>query len=201
MSNELIVLGSGGHAKVVIATAQAAGFDVVAVFDDDESLRGCDVLGVPIEGTNAEGAAKGIPAVIGIGSNRVRLKFAEELRCDWKSVIHPHALVHDSVSIGSGTVVMAGVIVQPGVSIGSHVIVNTGASIDHDCVLESGVHVGPGARLCGDVKVGRGSLLGVGSAFIPGVTIGAWCIVGGGAAVTNSVCAHQKLVGVPAKSR
>tara|TARA_R110002073_G_scaffold74100_2_gene181075 strand:- start:71598 stop:72203 length:606 start_codon:yes stop_codon:yes gene_type:complete len=200
MSAKLVVLGAGGHAKVVIATAQALGYEVIGAYDDG-SRAGQSVLGIPILGNTAEAVASNYPAVLGIGSNRVRHKLSSELSCEWICLVHPAAVVHESVVLGAGTVIFAGVVVQPETVIGDHVILNTGSSVDHDCQLGNAVHVGPGARLCGGVSVGEGSLLGVGSAVIPGVNIGSWCSVGAGAAVIRDCGDGKTVVGIPAQER
>lgn len=198
-----VVVGAGGHAKVVIATLQAAGHTVQAVLDDNEAKIGTAVLGIPITGPTAALAEFGAaPAVLAIGDNRRRCELVEAFRDQhWGIAVHPRAVVHASVCLGAGTVVFAGAIVQPEAVLGPHTIINTGASVDHDCRLGRGVHVAPGARLAGDVWVGDGALLGLGSVVLPGVSIGAWATVGAGAVVTASVPDHRVAVGVPARLR
>lgn len=198
MSKQLVILGAGGHAKVVIATAHAAGYEVVGAYDDG-SRQGEFVLGVPILGSTEEALASGYPAILGIGNNKARHRLSSELSCEWLTLVHPAATVHESVTLGAGTVVFAGVVVQPETIVGEHVILNTGCSVDHDCQLGDAVHVGPGARLCGGVSVGEGTLVGVGAAAIPCVRIGTWCVVGAGASVVQNHGDAKRIVGTPAR--
>jgi sugar O-acyltransferase (sialic acid O-acetyltransferase NeuD family) len=198
----LVVVGCGGHAKVVIATAQAAGIDVQSVVDDATDRWGSQVLGVPVIGATA-----GILddpdaiAVLAIGSNATRARLAATARCQFATVVHPGAIVHPSVALGPGTVVFAGAVIQPDTRIGPHGIVNTGASIDHDCRLGATVHLAPGSRLAGAVALGDGVFIGIGAAVVPGVRIGAWTTVGAGAAVVGDLPAGAVAVGVPARPR
>ncbi|MBL8848585.1 MAG: sugar transferase, partial [Planctomycetaceae bacterium] len=151
----VFVIGAGGHAKVVIATLQAAGQTAAAVLDDDPAQWGRTVLGVPVVGPVCTLERElGRQAVIAIGSNAVRRRIAKELRAEWVTVVHPSACVHATVLLGAGTVVFAGAVIQPDAAIGAHCIINTGASIDHDCRLGDFVHAAPGVRLAGDVEVG-----------------------------------------------
>jgi sugar O-acyltransferase (sialic acid O-acetyltransferase NeuD family) len=197
-----VVIGSGGHAAVVVSTIQAAGESVRIVLDDDPRVWGGDVLGVPVTGPiSASAVRSGEVAVIGIGSNHARRDLAGRLQLVWGIAVHPSAVVHSSVELGEGTVVFAGAILQPRTRVGRHVIVNTAASIDHDGILEDYVHIAPGARLSGNVTVREGALLGVGSAAIPGTTVGAWAVVGGGGAVVADVPGGVTVVGVPARPR
>jgi sugar O-acyltransferase (sialic acid O-acetyltransferase NeuD family) len=196
----LMVVGSGGHAKVVIATAQAAGIEVQAVVDDAPARWGATVLGVPVIGATARVLDDDDAiAVLAIGGNAARARLGASARCRFATVVHPSAVVHPTAVLGPGTVVFAGAVIQPDVRIGAHGIVNTGASIDHDCVLGDAVHIAPGARLAGSVSIGDGVFIGIGAAVIPGVAIGAWTTVGAGAAVVTDLPPQVVAVGVPAR--
>lgn len=195
------VFGAGGHAKVVIATLREAGFSPSVVLDDDPTLQGRQVLGVPVLGPMSSLADHRVDgAVIGIGTNAVRMRIAEGLReVPWVTVIHPAAVVHSTVQLGPGTVVFAGAVIQPDTTCGQHVIVNTSASIDHDCVIEDFSHVAPGVHLAGGVRVARAAFVGIGSAVIPGRQIGAGAMVGAGSVVIHDVPAATTVAGSPAR--
>src|SRR5262249_19405674 len=145
----VVILGAGGHAKVVIGTLQAAGHRVAAVLDDDGSRRGQTLLGLPLVGALAELAGTGeTQAVLAVGDNRVRERLARQFRnVAWVTAVHPSAYVHPSVSLGPGTLLFAGAVVQPDAVIGAHVIVNTRATVDHDCQVGDFVHLAPGVHL------------------------------------------------------
>ncbi len=197
------VIGAGGHAKVVVATLLAAGFEVAGLFDSNAELWGRSVLGVEVVGGTETLFERGISsAVLAVGDNRRRSELAGELAArglDWPAVVHPSAVVHESAEVGAGSVVFAGALIQPDSRVGSHSIVNTGASLDHDCALGDFVHLAPGTRLAGGVTVGAGAFLGVGCSVLPGVKIGEWAVVGAGAAVIRDVEAGRIVKGVPAR--
>lgn len=197
---EALVVGAGGHAKVVLATLDALGVPVAGVLDDAPASD--EVLGVRVLGPVALLADHAGPAVLAIGSNAVRQRLAEAYsQVDWLTAVHPSAVVHASVRIGAGSLVAAGAVVQPDAVIGRHVILNTGATVDHDSRVGDFAHVAPGVHLSGGVTVGEGGFLGVGSCAIPGVTVGAWATVGAGAAVVRDLPARTTSVGVPARPR
>lgn len=199
---ELVVVGAGGHAKVVVATARAAGFRVVAIVDDAQRRWGDQLLGVPVSGpTEPVLQDLGARVVLAIGDNGVRLRLVATACCRFVSVVHPSAIVDATVRLGAGSVVFAGAVIQPDTTIGAHAIVNTAASIDHDCVLGQAVHVAPGARLAGNVTLGDEVFVGIGAVVIPGVTIGARTVVGAGAAVVRDLPAGIVAAGVPARAR
>lgn len=199
MAQELIVVGAGGHAKVVIATARAAGFRVIGAVDDDQARWGSTILGVVISGPVARVLEdRDARAVLAIGNNATRRRLGAAA-CAWATVVHPSAIVDASVALGAGSVVFAGAIIQPDARLGAHAIVNTGASIDHDCVLGDAVHVAPGARLAGNVALGDEVFFGIGAVAIPGVSVGARTTVGAGAAVVDDLPADVVAAGVPAR--
>ncbi|HOT90411.1 MAG TPA: acetyltransferase [Anaerolineae bacterium] len=195
------VLGGGGHAKVVISTLLAAGFEIAAVYDDAAAKWGQMCLGFRICGPfSTLPTAAPIAAVAAVGDNRTRQAIVEQFKnIQWVTVIHPRAWVHSSVIIGGGTVVFAGAVIQPETYIGEHCIINTGATVDHECRIGDYVHVAPGVHLAGNVNVHNGALLGIGSVVLPGVDVGDWTTVGAGGVVIHDLPGHSKAIGVPAK--
>jgi sugar O-acyltransferase (sialic acid O-acetyltransferase NeuD family) len=202
MKNDpVLVIGAGGHGKVVIGTLQAAGFTIASVFDDDQKKWGSEILGVRVNGPVSDAPKFGSAAVIGLGLNRERQRISTVLDLIWVTAIHPRAWVHPSTVLGDGTVVFAGATVQPDTVIGRHSIVNTGATIDHDCAIGDFAHIAPGASLAGGVHLGTGAFMGTGSCAIPGVRIGEWTTVGAGAAVVRNLPSGVVAVGLPATPR
>jgi len=202
----VLLIGAGGHAKVVLDAMLATGqFEVLGLLDSDPSRTGSHVLGVPVLGDETllqQGAYERSALLLCIGDNARRLELAARYKLMGRrflSVCHPTVSLGRETEIGDGTVILAGAVANPGTSIGAHCIVNTCASIDHDCRLADGVHVSPGARLAGGVCVGKGAHIGIGASVLPGVSIGALAKVGAGAVVLSDVPEGVTVVGVPAK--
>lgn len=204
--NQLLILGAGGHAKVIAEAAEAKGiWSKIAFLDDrfatlDGSLR-WPVLG-KVEKAGCF-AAEYSHAIVAIGDSRKRLEWLDMLTplgFRIPALIHPTAWVSPSASLAEGCVVMANATVQADARLGRGCIVNTGASVDHDCRIGEGVHVCPGASLGGEVSVGFGSWLGIGCSVIQGVRIGGHVTVGAGAAVISDISDCLTVVGVPARS-
>jgi sugar O-acyltransferase (sialic acid O-acetyltransferase NeuD family) len=195
-----LVIGAGGHAKVVMAALRDAGYSIAAILDDDPDKWGKDYFGAPVVGGSERLKEMPYDAVIAVGDNNARREISERCPgCRWLTAVHPAAYVHDSVRLGRGSVIMAGCVIQPDSRIGGHVIVNTGASVDHDCEIGDFVHIAPGARLAGGVSVGEGALIGINSVVLPGKRIGAWAVVGAGSVVIDDVPPYATVAGVPAR--
>ncbi len=200
----LVIIGAGGHAKVVASTALASGVPVRGFLDDNPALVNKKIGHYAVLGEIAQLGFKNFTAVVfGLGNNHLRKNLALQYQqsSQWPVLIHPHAYVHPSAKLGQGTVVFAGAIIQPDVEIGEHCIINTGATVDHDCRIGSYSHLAPGVHLAGTVTLGEGVFLGIGSVVIPEIQIGDWVQVAAGAAVVNSIPALKKVMGVPAKEK
>ena len=185
--NRLIIIGAGGHGKVVADIAAKIGYTDIC-FADDHAKGQC--LGFPILGGTAcleawnDGATD---FVIGIGNNAVRKKIAEEYDINWVRLVHPSAQIGLRASIGRGTVVMAGAVINACASVGEHCIINTHAVVEHDDRIGNYVHLSPGVTLSGTVTVGECTWLGTGTSVINNVDIGANVTVGVGSVVIRSI--------------
>lgn len=204
-AKRLIIVGAGGHAKVVADVALTAGFDVLGFADDERKeapLPGFRVLcGVGELASTVQGLDD-VYAVIAVGDNAIRKRIAERLRnggIALATVVHPSSCVSQFAWLGLGTVIMPGVVVNAGARIGDHVILNTSCSIDHDCTIADFVHISPGAHLAGSVSVGEGVHVGIGAAIIPGKCVREWSVVGAGAVVVKDVPPGVVVAGVPAR--
>ncbi|MGF1634654.1 MAG: acetyltransferase [Phycisphaerae bacterium] len=205
----IVILGAGGHGKVVLDILQAAGgHEVVGFLDADDRHHGQVVLGTPVLGaTNLlpklkrEGVAG---AIVAVGDNAVRQQLAREVveaGLELVSAVHPTASVAASASIGPGVVVcrLAAVCVE--VRLETACIVNTAAVVDHECVVGAGAHICPGVRLAGRVTVGERAFVGIGASVIQCRQIGEDAVVGAGAVVIDDVEPGEKVVGVPARCK
>ena len=191
--NLMYLYGASGHAKVIIDIIKSMGMPIDGIFDDNINifnLKGFDVK------HNWKGES---PIIISIGYNEVRKRIAEKLNCKFAKAIHSSAIISPSVSIGEGSVVVAGAIINADAIVGKHCIINTGASVGHECVISDFVHIAPHSTLCGNVYVGEGSWVGAGAVVIPGIKIGKWCTIGAGAVVIRDVPDNAVVAGVPAK--
>jgi sugar O-acyltransferase (sialic acid O-acetyltransferase NeuD family) len=207
----LVLLGAGGHAKVMIALARAAGHKVLGVCDPVlavhaiASWENLDVLGddrVLNELTPGRVALLLGIGHVAAGNLRERLYASWRVRgYDFPVMLHPTAWVAPGVVLGEGVQVMAGSVIQPGCEIRANSIVNTRASIDHDCFVGSNVHVAPGATLCGSVTVEDGVFIGAGATVIQGLRIGSGAIVGAGVTVVRDLPPCTTIIGAPNRLR
>lgn len=201
---KIFVYGASGHAKVVIDVIEQQGlYEVAFLADDNPALKDTELYGYRVIGGKPELLASGISkGVVAIGSNRARAVVSEWLVAngfDLLTAVHPRASVGRGVTIGEGTVVMAGAVINSDTTIGRNAIINTRASIDHDCTIGDNVHIAPGSVLCGTVTVGECSFVCAGTTIIPNLNIGKFVIVGAGSTVIRDVPDSMTVAGTPAR--
>lgn len=204
----VIVIGAGGHARVVIEALLEMGITPIGATDANTSRVGETLLGIEILGDDhalEQHPPSQVDLVMGIGSTQVGL-FRKELFQIFKNrgyrfagVRHPSAVISRETTIGEGAQIMAGAIIQPGCTISQGVIVNTGARVDHDSFIGSFSHIAPGVILAGNVQVGDNCHVGCGALVLQNIRIGDGATVGLGAAVIRDVHPEICVVGNPAK--
>jgi len=204
-SPPLVIIGAGGHGRVVAALALRCGRVVKGFLDDTSEAKvdGFSVLGGDeyLDSTHTLDShfAVGLGARSSWKRRREICRFISSRGFVAPQLIDPDASLAASVRLGFGTQVLMGSRVQHGASIGDWCIVNTATVVEHDCRIGANAHVAPGAVLCGGVTVGEGAFIGAGSVIKEGVTIGSHATVGLGAVVISHVPEGQTVVGVPAR--
>ena len=204
-----IIIGGGGHAKVLIELIHCINEQHRIIGVVDRALKkGDNVQGIPVLGNDdviLEYASSEVRLVNGVGSvneNNLRESIFNRMQSDhyqFATLIHPTAYMSPTALISEGSVIMAGAVVQSNVIIGRNVIVNTRCSIDHDSRIGDHVHIAPGATISGNVHIHTGAFIGIGSSIIQGVQIGEKSLIGAGACVIRNVPDYYRALGVPAK--
>ena len=194
--NKIVIIGAGGHGRVVADIARACGYEEIVFLDDADRILASGKIADFIK--YKENAS----FVVAIGNSKVREKIQNQLLdngCEIARLIHPNSVIGSNVYIGIGTVVMAGTVINNGARIGDGVIINTSSSVDHDDVIGDYSHVSVGAHLAGTVEVGNHTWIGVGSAVSNNVSICEKCMIGAGAVVVKNIEESGTYIGVPAR--
>lgn len=206
---EIVIIGAGGHAKVII--------DIILqrkkILNDNLLIKGIlddsfnenekkDLFGISIIGkiNKILELPSNIYYIIAIGNNSIRKKISENYsNKKFMTLIHPRSIIGEKVTIGTGTVIMAGTIINSYTKIGKHCIINTGSVIEHDSLIENYVHISPNAILCGGVIIGEETWVGAGAIIIQGKKVEKKVIIGAGTIIINNIEEYCKVVGNPAR--
>lgn len=206
--NRCVILGCGGHGRVVLdILRQSGGVELAGFVDSNREVVGRHVDGLKVLGTpddlprlrNEHGITQ---AIVAVGYNGVRRNFAEQLSVQGFqliSAIHPSANIASTATIGRNTVIAAGALVCAHCQVGDSVILNTGSIVDHESIVGTASHVCPGARIAGRVVIESGAFVGIGSTVIQCLRVGCEAVIGAGAVVIEDVPSMATVVGVPAR--
>ena len=207
MDKPVIIIGAGGHARVLYDCLRLLSVEVLGALDrcpppvdredsipiigDDSAI--CAYSNDAVELVNGLGS---------IGDTSLRAGIYNKFKkqgYSFRTLIHPAATVARDCDLGEGVQVLAGAVINTGTKISADAIINTGATVDHDCFIGSHAHIAPGCTISGGVRVGIGTHIGAGATVIQGVAIGDTALVGAGALVLRDVPTGVKVAGVPAK--
>ena len=205
--DRIVVIGGGGHSKVLISVLKKTGYAIAGYTDKQD--RGT-ILGVPHLGGDSilpellrdYGSCL---AVIGIGkidTSGLRLALQHEIAAlgfAFPFIVASSAVVNEAVVLGEGTVVFDSVVVNSGSEIGRACILNTNSTIEHDCRLGDNVHIAPGVILSGGVTIGSNCMIGIGANVIQSVNICADCLIGAGSTIVKDITIPGTYVGNMAK--
>lgn len=203
MNKRIVIIGASGHGKVVANIAKLNDYNEILFLDDDESKTMCGLY--PVVGTSKsllEFIERDYECIVAIGNNKIRKNIFDKLveqGAKIATLIHPSAVIDETVAISKGTAVMANVVINASTTVGKACIVNTASTVDHDCIIEDYVHISPGVNIAGTVIVGSESWMGIGVKVSNNIKINNNCIVGAGSVVIKDIQDEGIYVGVPIK--
>ena len=206
MCHKIVVLGAGGHAKVVADIIIKTKNILIGFLDDNVAIgntiirynnQELKVIGKINDSIKLFNQYKDLEFIIAIGNNEIRKSLSNEYNLPYTTLVHPSANIGVDVKLGKGTVIMPNVIINPGTNVGNHCIINSGAIIEHDNIIEDYVHVSPNATLCGTVKIGAMTHIGAGSTVKNNIEICGGCVIGAGSVVVKDILEQGTYIGVP----
>jgi UDP-perosamine 4-acetyltransferase len=203
---KLIIIGAGGHTRVVIDIAELLGYEIKGIIDINYQNQNEKILTYPVIGNiNILGKydPREVNIFISIGDSKVRYNYynkVKEIGFNIPTLIHPTAIISKHVIIGEGSLINAGVIINSKVKIGCNTIINTGSIIDHETIINDNVHVAPGCKIAGRVYIDDFSFIGIGTCIVDKIKIGKSVIVGAGTVVINDIDSGDIVAGIPGKS-
>lgn len=202
---KVVIIGAGGHAKVIVDILQQnEEYEVAGLVDNNPSSS---FWNIPVLGNDddLEWIYQRLEiryAFVALGNGKIRERVTKKVintGFQLINVISKYSIISDRARLGKGIVVMPGAIINADVQIADNCIINTNASIDHDGKIGGYTHIAPGCAVSGYVTIGKRCLLGTGSRVIDRIEIGDNTIVGAGAVVVKNIEGDCTVVGVPAR--
>lgn len=200
VTKKLLIIGCGGHSKVITDIAQLIGFRNIFYQDSDilkKNFLGNKVLHEEIKNYNDY-------FFVAIGDNFIREKITNDFQqknpnSTPATLIHPSSIISETCLVGFGTVVMPLCVINSCSKIGEGVIINTRASIDHENYLMDYSSVAPGVITGGNVIIGNRSAISIGTVIKNQVTIGSDTIIGASSFINKNISNNTVVIGTPGK--
>lgn len=186
---DIILIGSGGHAKSVADTVERTKeYRIAGYTDMEQSASPYEYLGTDdnLEDLFHKGIKKAVVCVGYLGRGTLRENLYLRLKSIGfmlPSIIDPSAIVSDSSEIDEGTFIGKRAVINAKAHIGKCCIINTGAIIEHECVVSDFVHISVATVLCGQVTVGKGAFVGANATVIQCRNIPEYTIIPAGEVV------------------
>lgn len=204
MGQKVIIIGAGGHAKVIADIILKNNDELIGFLDDNigigkKVIEKYNVIGKLDDCIQLYNSDNSIKFIIGIGDNKIREKISKKYNLPYYTAMHPTSTIGLGVKIKEGTAIMANTTINVNASIGKHCIINTGAIIEHDNEIEDFVHVSPNAAIAGTVKIGKRTHVGIGACIKNNISVCEDAIIGAGAVVVNNIEVKGTYMGIPAK--
>ena len=207
---QIIIIGSGGHAKVILSEIlllkkiKVKGFiddhrPLKALIDKDHKLFNLGKI------KNLKSIVdKNTFGVIGVGENSIRKKIVKDVEkviknFSWAKIVSKNAIISKNVKIGDGSVIIPGSVINNGTKIGKHCIINTRSSVGHDCFFSDFSSCGPGSTIGGGCRIGKCSYIGIGSTINHKIKIKENTVIGAHSFVNKNCEKNSLYFGVPAK--
>jgi UDP-perosamine 4-acetyltransferase len=205
--SQVIIVGAGGHARVLIDVLASQGITPLGLLDPGITPN-TSVAGIPVLGDDSwldKHRTDNHRVVVGIGSTgsvAARLNIFESLQAkgvDVVGAIHSSAIIGSLCSIDDTAQILPRCVINNSATLGANVVLYSGVIVEHDCVINDHAYLSPGVTVCGGAQIGARSFLGASATVLPGVRIGSNVVVGAGAVVTRDVADGVTVMGVPAK--
>ena len=202
MNKPVIVIGSGGHAVVVMDILGQLGIEIEAIYSVEPKTEAKIFKGITFIFDDQDdppfksGDVSLVNAIGSLPGNDARSKVHEKFKLlgfDFLSVIAPTAIVSDYATLSEGVHILSRAVVNAGAVIGESTIVNTGVIVEHDCNIGKHNHLAPGCTISGGVSTGNYVHVGVGANIIQGLDIGSNVLIGAGATATEHIGWGEKL--------
>jgi sugar O-acyltransferase (sialic acid O-acetyltransferase NeuD family) len=208
---DLVVVGAGGFGRETVDAVRAmnahgASWRLFGYLDDNPSLAGQHVNGVPVLGGVRElGNLPNAFVIVTTGrpdnyASRPGIVASLDLPAErYATIVHPSAALSASSQVGPGCVLLACAVLTSAVQIGAHVRIMPHVTLTHDDVVGDLATLASGVCLGGGVRIDQCAYVGAGALVREDRRVGAGALIGMGAVVTVDVPAYEVWAGVPAR--
>lgn len=209
MRKKIVILGSGGHAKIIAdLIMDEVGYELVGFIDTNKiNYRNIDTIGddACLDFIIASGVKYAFIGIGAIANNTLRMKLFDNLKTlgfSLPNLIHPSSVIGYGVKLGEGNFIGPNVVINSHATLGDNCIVNSGSIIEHNVILGNHSHLAPRVTVCGSAVIANNCFIGVGTTVLENCNIHSNSIVGAMSLVNKNIVKDSQIgFGIPFKVR
>jgi UDP-N-acetylbacillosamine N-acetyltransferase len=201
--NGLSIFGANSLARLLIEFVREDGGAVESVVVDDERWSSESFHGVPALRYSSVRRPTRIVSAVGYKDMRARQRVFLRLQRDGHDIanyISPRADISRSVQMGTGNILMPGVVIEPLARIGSGNLFWSRTLICHEVTVGDHNYIAANCVVGGHSKIGDLCFMGNSSTTIDGVALADETHVLPGSILFENTKAHTKYFGAPARA-
>ncbi len=204
---KICIFGTGGFGREVlncVVDMSAKGNkdinDIACFMVDDQFLAETSILGVDVI-PRSRFNPDGYDVVVAVANPQARKTIVEQFPAEttFATLVHPTAILSDSVHVGEGSIITAGVVLTCNITIGKHAHLNLYTTIGHDCIIGDYFTTAPAVNISGNCRFGSGVYFGTNAAIREGIALCDDVTIGMGGIVLKSIAISGVYVGNPVR--
>ena len=188
-----IILGSGGHSRVILENLYILKKKNIKIYDLNFSSKKNNLIlknkVSDFKKISKKEISKNNDLFLAIGDNDKRKKYFDKFKSKIKipNLISKYSSISRYSKIGRANFLNHFCFIGPNSIIGNNNIINTKSLIEHDVKIGNHCHIGPSVKIGGASTIGDNVMCGIGSIIINKINICSNVTIGAGSVVTKNI--------------
>ena len=188
-----IILGSGGHSRVILENLYIIKKKNIKIYDFNFSSKKNNIILKSkvrdFKKISKKEFSKKNNLFLAIGDNNTRKKYFDKFKTKIKipNLIAKSSNISRYSKLGIANFFNHFCFIGANSKIGNNNIINTNSLIEHDVKIGNHCHIGPNVKIGGSSSIGNNVMCGIGSIVINKINICSNVTIGAGSIITKNI--------------